>query len=128
MKRVYLVCSVAVLAVVLITGCYRDVISPGADPNGPPQFVSFSGDLAPLLSKNCALSGCHDAVPAHKPVLTADKAFNSIINGGYINTLVPNQSGIYQIVKGGVMPPTGPLKQSDVQKILDWVRNGAPNN
>jgi hypothetical protein len=128
MKRVYLVFSVLVFAAILITGCYRDVISPGADPNGPPQFVSFSGDLVPLFTKNCASSGCHDAVPAHKPSLMPDKAFNSLINGGYINTLVPHESGVYVIVKGGQMPPSGPLKPAEVQKLLDWIRNGAPNN
>jgi len=31
--------------VLIYSGCYQDVISPGSDPNGPPAFVSFSGDL-----------------------------------------------------------------------------------
>lgn len=121
----------AALSVLLLTislaGCYRDVISPGSDPNGPPQNVSFSGDLLPLFTKNCATAGCHDGA-AHNPALTADKAFSSITTGGYINIAVPNSSPIYLVVKGGEMPPTGALKASEVQKILDWIRNGAPNN
>lgn len=110
-----------------LAGCYRDVISPGTDPNGPPQSVSFSGDLLPMFTRNCATAGCHDGT-AHNPALTADKAFSSITTGGFVNTAVPASSPIYLVVKSGEMPPTGALKNSEVQKILDWIRNGAPNN
>ncbi|MDX5348043.1 MAG: cytochrome c [Hymenobacteraceae bacterium] len=108
-----------------LTSCYEDVISPGSDPNGPPQEVSFSGDLVPIFEKNCAMSGCHSA-DAKKPALTADKAFNALMAGGYVNTTVPDNSPIYTVVKpGGSMPSLNP---NDLQKLLDWIRNGAPNN
>ncbi|MFN8238774.1 MAG: hypothetical protein U0T77_11445 [Chitinophagales bacterium] len=119
-----------IIAVVLVfgfTGCYKDVISPGTDPNGPPMDVSFSGDLVPLFTANCATAGCHDGV-AHKPDLRADKAYNAITGGGYVNTLVPGNSILYTEVKTGSMPPTGALTAKQAQLILDWVRNGAPNN
>lgn len=110
------------------SGCYKDILSPGQDPTAPPQDVSFSGDLQPIFTASCSVSGCHDAVPAHKPSLTAEKAYTAILSGGYINTLVPANSIIYGEVKSGNMPPTGALKPADVQKILDWIRNGAKNN
>lgn len=119
---------VAGLTITSFSGCYKDVISPGQDPNGPPQNVSFSGDLLPIFTANCATSGCHDAVPSHKPSLTAENAYNAITSGGFINTLVPTSSILYSEVKSGSMPPTGALKATDVQKILDWIRNEAPNN
>jgi hypothetical protein len=125
--RIVLLFLTGVVAIAL-TGCYKDVISPGKDPNAPPQAVSFSGDLVPLFTANCATSGCHDAIPAHKPSLTAANAYNAIIGGGFINTVVPTSSIIYGEVKSGSMPPTGALKSTDVQKILDWIRLGAPNN
>src|SRR3954462_3578338 len=87
-------------------GCYKDVTSPGSDPNGPPQFVSFSGDLVPLFNTHCNTSGCHDDVPAHKPSLVPEKAYNAITSGGYINLAVPNSSTLYTVVKTGIMPPT----------------------
>jgi hypothetical protein len=120
--------AISIIASLVIMGCYRDVLSPGQDPNAPPQDVSFSGDLVPIFSANCTSSGCHDAVPAHKPSLVPDKAYNAIISGGYVNTLVPSSSVLYTEVKSGSMPPSGALKQADIQKILDWIRNGAPNN
>ncbi len=119
--------AVVVLAIVL-AGCYKDIRSPGQDPTAPPQAVSFSGDLVPLFTANCATSGCHDAIPAHRPSLTAANAFTAITSGGFINTVVPGNSIIYGEVKSGSMPPSGALRVSDIQKILDWIRNGAPNN
>ena len=128
MKPNILLRIVFVLLVAGFTGCYKDVLSPGQDPSAPPQPVSFSGDLLPLFIANCATAGCHDAVPAHKPSLTAEKAFNALIGGGYVNTAVPANSKLYGEVKSGSMPPSGALRPAEIQKILDWIRNGAPNN
>jgi len=110
------------------SGCYKDVLSPGQDPSAPPQAVSFSGDLVPIFTANCALSGCHDGVPAHNPSLTAANAYQAITSGGFINLVVPTNSIIYGEVKSGSMPPSGALTTSEIQKLLDWIRNGAPNN
>jgi hypothetical protein len=129
MKRKSGIClAVFSMLTLVFSGCYRDIISPGTDPNGPPQFVSFSGDLIPLFNTHCNGTGCHDAVPAHKPSLVPDKAYNALMSGGYVNTSIPNQSTIYVVCQSGSMPPSGGLKASDTQKILDWIRNGAPNN
>ena len=124
----YFCIMVALVLMVALAGCYQDVISPGTDPNGPPAFVSFSGDLIPIFNTNCNSSGCHDAVPSHAPSLVPDKAYNALISGGFVNTAVPDQSTVYVVCKTGQMPPTGALKATDTQKILDWIRNGAPNN
>ena len=128
MGKRYIYVTVALALIVVLGGCYRDIISPGSDPNGPPAFVSFSGDLIPIFNTHCNSTGCHDAVPAHAPSLVPDKAYNALMSGGYVNTAVPNQSTIYVVCQTGAMPPTGALKASDTQKILDWIRNGAPNN
>ena len=128
MNKKLIILSVVTLMITAATGCYKDIISPGQDPNGPPQAVSFSGDVLPIFVSNCATSGCHDGVPAHKPSLTAEKAFSALVDGGYVNTVVPHSSTIYTEIKSGSMPPGGALKSSDTQKVLDWIRNGAPNN
>jgi hypothetical protein len=128
LQKKYIYVMIALVVIVVSLGCYRDVISPGSDPNGPPAFVSFSGDLIPIFNTNCNSNGCHDATPSHAPSLVPDKAYNALMSGGYVNTTVPDQSTIYVVCKSGSMPPTGALKASDTQKILDWIRNGAPNN
>lgn len=128
MKSKILIGLTIVVLAAGFAGCYKDILSPGQDPSAPPQAVSFSGDLVPLFVANCATAGCHDAVPATKPALTADKAFNALTGGGYVNTLVPANSKLYGEVKSGSMPPSGALRPADIQKILDWIRLGAPNN
>src|SRR5215217_3008327 len=127
MKRLIAFITIAI-ATVALQSCYKDIISPGSDPNGPPQQVSFSGDIIPILNNNCNTSGCHDAVPTKNPSLVPEKAFTSLMNGGYVNTIAPHTSAFYTMVKGGAMPPSGTVKAADIQTILDWIRNGAPNN
>jgi hypothetical protein len=127
MKSKIIISLTAVLLITGLSGCYKDIIDPGPDPNGPPQAVSFKSDLVPIFATNCALSGCHDGL-SHNPALTADKAYSAITSGGYISTTIPSTSILYAEIKSGSMPPTGALKPTDVQKIYDWIRNGAPNN
>lgn len=126
MKR-FTICLGAVLFVVLgavLTGCYKDIITE-QDPDGPPQQVSFSTELLPIFTKSCALAGCH-AAGGHSPELTEANAYKSLNNGVYVNTLIPKQSKLYEMINGEMsnyIP--SPL---DKRKVFDWIRNGAPNN
>lgn len=126
MKRfsIYLGTVLFVVLGAVLTGCYKDIITE-ADPDGPPQQVSFSTELLPIFTKNCALSGCHVA-GAHSPDLTEANAYKSLNNGVYVNTLIPKQSKLYEMINGemGIYIPS-PL---DKRKVFDWIRNGAPNN
>ena len=114
------------MAVGLI-GCYKDVILPDvvADPDGPPQAVSFSTELAPMFNTNCALSGCHVS-GAHKPYLTPGISYQEIVNGGFVNTVIPKESILYKMINGEMRQYI--TSASDRQKVYDWIRNGAPNN
>ncbi|HVS91275.1 MAG TPA: hypothetical protein VHE59_04535 [Mucilaginibacter sp.] len=110
-----------------LTGCYKDVVLPvaGADPNAPPKQYSFSKDIAPLLNTNCAKSGCHVA-GAQSPDMETAVSYNSLVNGGFVNTDFPSQSILYQQLTGNMeehMP-----NAADRQKVYDWIRTGAQNN
>lgn len=110
-----------------IAGCYKDVILPNAavDPDGPPQAVSYKTDLEPIFVSQCAKSGCHVA-GIKKPNLTSPNSYQAIVNGGYVNLIVPKESLLYKEINGGMKEyiPSA----SDRQKVYDWIRNGAPNN
>lgn len=109
------------------TGCYKDIIKPdlAADPEGPPQPVSYKNELAPLFNKNCALAGCH--VPgAHKPYMATDISYQQIVNGGFVNLALPKESILYRMVNGEMAEYIS--SSADKQKVYDWIRNGAPNN
>ena len=125
MKRLLL--YTALLAGILFTGCYKDVILPDAavDPDGPPQAVSYNADIKPMLNTKCALAGCH-VTGAHSPYMTSDISYNQLVNGGFVNTIVPKQSIIYLKINGEMKEyiPSA----ADRQKIYDWIRTGAQNN
>ncbi len=127
MKRLIIFAGLLMVLGIGITGCYKDVILPvaGADPNAPPKQYSYKTDIAPLLNTDCAKSSCHVA-GAQKPDLETAVSFNSLVNGGYVNTLFPNQSELYQMINGN-MQEHMPLA-SDRQKVYDWIRTGALNN
>jgi hypothetical protein len=125
MKRVTKYLAMIILGTIVLAGCYKDVVSPETDPDGPPQSISFKEDLAPLLEKKCANSGCHVS-GSHKPYMNADISYGSLVNGGYVNTIVPKSSIIYQKIYGE-MSEYMPLP-ADKRKVYDWIRNGAPNN
>ena len=110
-----------------LTGCYKDVILPDAafDPDGPPQAVNYKIDVAPILNTKCAISGCHVS-GARKPFLTTGISYLELVNGGFVNTVVPKESILY-IKNNGSMREYIP-SAADRQKVYDWIRNGALNN
>lgn len=127
MKRVLILFGLILTLGLFLTSCYKDVILPetAVDPDGPPQQVSYSLELAPLFNSSCALSGCH-VVGGHKPYMNTDISYQQIVNGGFVNTDIPKQSILY-IEINGEMKEHIP-SASDRQKVYDWIRNGAPNN
>jgi len=127
MKRLLIYAGLFVTFGFGLTGCYKDIILPDVaiDPDGPPQAVSYNTDLKPLFNSSCALSGCHVS-GAHKPYMTAEGSYLQIVNGGFVNTVIPKESILYQKINGEMKEfiPSA----SDRQKVYDWIRNGAPNN
>jgi len=127
MKRihVYLGLICFVVAGIGLSSCYKDIISPESDPDGPPQAVSFKTDLEPVFNAKCALSGCHVS-GAHNPNLAAGFSYQSLVNGGFVNTLVPKSSRLYVMINSEMSEYIPSPK--DKAKVYDWIRNGAPNN
>lgn len=128
MKKIILYLSAIFLGMsITLISCYKDVILPDAavDPDGPPQFVSFKKDIAPMVNAKCALSGCHVS-GGHPPNMTIGGSYLAIVNGGFVNTDIPKQSKIYQMINGEMKEyiPSA----TDRQKIYDWIRNGAQDN
>ena|ERR1035437_2284111 len=120
------------LVVILISGCRKDttVIIP-LKPPGITRAVSFSKDLVPIFSTNCALSGCH-AGGGHAPDLESDKAYNSLTNGNFINKTAPESSIIYERLTGKLTPsmPMGaaPNPSNIEGLLLAWIKQGAKKN
>lgn len=124
MKRLLIYAGVLFFTSFVLSSCYKDVILPSVVTTKPPQYVSFSSDLQPIFSANCALSGCH-VNGSQTPYLSADVSYQQLL-GGFVNTIKPDQSELYIQINGNMQVHIPDAAER--QKIYDWIRNGAPNN
>jgi len=53
-------------------------------------------------------------------------SYIDLVNGGYVNTLIPNQSIIYIMINGNMEEHIP--NAADRKKIYDWIRTGALDN
>jgi len=113
----------------LLTGCYKDKTVYFESGPEITRTVTFSGDILPIFSKSCSLSGCH-VTGGHVPDLSTANAYNSLKIGNYTNTNDPLNSQIYLWLTGKKstqMPPTG-LNKDYNALVLAWIKQGANNN
>ncbi len=124
--------TAVVLGVLFIAGCAKDTTLTIKDvPVVVTKTVSFSKDLVPLFSKNCALSGCH-AAGGHAPDLDSDKAYNSLTAGNFVNVKDPLSSILYERLTGKLSPAM-PMGQAtnpgNINNLaLAWIKQGAKKN
>lgn len=126
----YVILGILALSGILFTQCYDDQFEPEPIIIDPVDTISFSVEIAPLLVSGCAQSICH-GVGASPPDLTRSNAYNSLVNGGYLDTNDPVKSELYLwlIGDGGraIMPPSG-RDERLIELTLGWMSQGAPNN
>jgi hypothetical protein len=131
-KIIAITLGMFIVVVIAISGCQKDttVYIPLAAPSVT-KTVSFSKDLVPIFTANCAKSGCHVA-GGKSPNLTADKAYSSIVDGGLINKATPESSKIYERLTGKLtpsMPIGGAANPSNIEGLLiAWIKQGAKKN
>lgn len=106
-----------------ISSCEYKYIEP-LEVNLPDAPVSFSEQVEPIFQNKCV--GCHSST---NPVLTTGSAYNSLVNGNYVNTSDPESSILYQKVSSGDHPGgNNSLSATELALILKWIEEGAENN
>jgi hypothetical protein len=92
--------------------------------NCSPDTVYFQQTILPLITTNCAMSGCHDAISHKEGVILTDyahiRAYSSATN--------PTGSSLYKSVVNGYMPPKAPWLSTQKATLLKWMQQGAKNN
>ncbi|MBZ5857223.1 hypothetical protein [Flavihumibacter profundi] len=119
----------ACFIMLLLIGCYKNVSVISTTGEEITRPVSFTADIIPIFNSSCSLSGCH-TTGGKSPDLTAANAYNSLMNGGYVNTADPESSVIYLWMTGKKstpMPPSGINKDYN-SLMLAWIKQGAKNN
>ena len=116
MKRLTLLTVCAVVG--LICSCEKYVI-PKSD---IPTDVSYSSDVQPIFDDKCTSSNCHGG--GRSPDLRPSNSYNSLTNGGYVNTDDPESSSLYIMMQDA----HGTSTQDEAAMILGWITEGALNN
>jgi hypothetical protein len=92
--------------------------------------VSFSKDIQPILTKSCAVTGCHSGTVV--PNLSSATSYTALKNGNYLNTSSPATSEVYLWLTGKrsiAMPSGAPNNPSNINALmLAWIKQGATNN
>lgn len=130
MKKIKIASHVLILmSLILFTQCYYDDVLPDIDIPDNKTEVSFQNDIIPIFNASCNGSGCHNT-GGTAPDLTPQRAYNALINGDYVDVSVPENSELFQWMKGNralPMPLTGPNANYN-SLILQWIKQGALNN
>lgn len=84
--------------------------------------VTYSGTIRPIIASNCL--GCHSGgSPQGGLNFSSWAPLNSVATSGALSAVIQHQAPY------PAMPPSGPgLSQCNIDKVLIWVQNGAPNN
>ena len=123
-----LACSM-LFGIIVPQGCSYGTIDITPPPVDTTVKVSFSMEIVPIFNASCNIQGCHRP-GAIRPDLSPENAYDALWNGGYIDTLTPEQSELYLWTNGTRKPPM-PLSGVDPNiytPILTWITQGAENN
>ena len=134
-NRNYFVITACMAA--LLFACTHEVTDPNGTGNTPTVSATCSADsvyfvnqVLPLITSNCAMSGCHDAgTRADGVQLTS---YSTIMN--YVSAGNAARSELYKVIvdtdPGDRMPPPprAPMSASQIATIQKWINQGAKNN
>lgn len=115
-----------VLFMTIFFACTVEEVDPSADI--PTQ--SFQTEILPIISANCALSGCHGANDREFPLLNYD----DVMNYCEVQPGKPHDSKLYEVIRllsgEEAMPPkpNQPLTDKQIGAIYVWILQGAKNN
>lgn len=94
-----------------------------------PDTVYYLRDIQPILTANCAMSGCHDAVTQQDGIRLTD--YNSVASTADVRPFNPGGSDLYEVIsesdpdKRMPPPPASPLSAAEIALIRKWIEQGA---
>lgn len=110
-----------ILLIFAIVSCKHEPLLPSVQGE-----VSYTKDIAPVMKKSCAYSGCH--VLSNNVNFPLEK-YSDLINYGQVVPFKPRDSDLYDVIARGYMPLGGnKLSLADQKLIYDWIAKGAKDN
>lgn len=91
--------------------------------------VSFSNDLIPIFTADCAKASCHVA-GTQTPDMEATVVYEQLMGLGYVDTTNAEGSILYIRMNSisKPMPPSGKLTSDKIAKVLAWIKQGGLDN
>ena len=152
MKVTYVILAILLLAILITLGCQHELQFPKATPitdttvkqtpNIPPpalpppipgatcspDTVYFTNTILPLLTSNCAMSGCHNGLSGGD---AGEYTLNTYL--GIMKIVSPGNaanSRLVNAITNGNMPPRGhtQLTAAQIATITTWINQGAISN
>lgn len=113
----------------ILNACFYDEVIPVEQSVGDVGNITFTADLIPIFNASCNMSGCHNK-GGQKPNLNPENAYPNLTTGSYIDTANPENSLLYQKMKGnkGTPMPVSGSNATYNAKVLKWIELGALNN
>jgi len=134
--------SIFATVLIIFTSCKHspELSGPSIPPPPPPpptakcdpDTVYFSNDILPLITSNCAKSGCHDVISHEGGVTLTD--YTSILITGEVRPFNSGDSKLYKVITDNdpedKMPPSpnASLTSSQIGYISQWINQGALEN
>ena len=117
------------LALFLFTTFFSCEYEEMIPPSTLPENVSFKNDIIPLFNQSCNAIGCHNE-GGISPDLSEANAYNDILDNNLVDFNNAENSILYMrmIDVLSPMPMSGILSETQTNKVLVWIREGAINN
>lgn len=96
-----------------------------------PGVIYFERDILPILTTNCAFSGCHNEQSAQDGVILTD--YDNVISTADVRPFRLDNSDLFEVIvdddEEDRMPPLprDRLNAEQINKIADWILQGAEN-
>ncbi len=106
--------------------------TPSISANCHPDTVYFQNQILPILTSNCAMSGCHNAIDKKEGVDLS--TYSAVIKTAEVKPFNANKSELYEVLletdpdKIMPRPPAAPLNATQIELIRTWINQGAKNN
>jgi len=111
--------SIILLNIFFYNSCERVTLQD--NPLSEADSIRFSRDILPIFA---ACTGCHDGL---KSPNLKDNPYTTLKDGNYVNIVYPTQSILYVKLKTD-NSHSSRVSPDQLQKILQWIKQGARNN
>ena len=115
-----LISLISFIALLQLSGCYYDVESelyPSSNNvSCDTSNVTFTNVIQPMISANCAISGCHSS-GAQLPDLSNYAGISASADRIRVRSITEK-----------TMPPSGPLSSCSISQLQNWLNAEALNN